>query len=407
VPSRFTSDALIAPARRVAFEVLTRVAAGKYSSDELLVEAAPLSQRDAGLASQLVFGTLRFQGQLDFLLEYFGHKTPGELEQAVLIALRLGIYQIRYLDRIPPHAAVHESVELVKRESRWAAGLANAILRKVTREPIRWPGKSVELSCPRWLLRKWTGQFGAEAAAAIARAALTEPEAYIRVRPGEVAPPDADLEATDVAGCYRVLGTPPAGYRFQDIGSQAIMPLLRLEPGVSYLDLCAAPGNKTLQALESGVRGIACDISEARLKEIPGMCPRVVLDASRALPFRGRFDRILIDAPCSGTGTLGRNPEIKWRVQAASLLKQQQRQRQILRQGIAALAPGGWLVYATCSLEAEENEQVVREVLGSAGNVLELIEEKWRLPGRDAGDGFYAAVIRSRLTRAEAGAEAE
>jgi 16S rRNA (cytosine967-C5)-methyltransferase len=395
LPARPTSDALVAPARRVAFEVLERVAAGKYSSDELLVASAPLSHRDAALASQLVFGVLRFQGQLDFLLEFFGRRTPGELELPVLIALRLGIYQIRYLDRIPPHAAVHESVELVKRHSRAAAGLANAILRKVTRDAIRWPGKSVELSCPRWLLRKWTGQFGADAAAGIARAALTEPEPYIRVRAGEAPPPGTDLEATDVPGCYRLLGAPPAGYRFQDIGSQAIVPLLRLEPGLSYLDLCAAPGNKTLQALESDVRGIACDISESRLREAPLVCPRVVLDASRPLPFRGRFDRILIDAPCSGTGTLARNPEIKWRVQAASLLKQQQRQRQILRQGLDALAPGGWLVYATCSLEAEENEQVVREVLGSAGNELELIEEKWRLPGRDAGDGFYAAVIRS------------
>jgi 16S rRNA (cytosine967-C5)-methyltransferase len=407
VPTRSTSKALVAPARRIAFEVLARVAAGKYAGDELLVEAAPLSHRDAALASQLVFGVLRFQAQLDFLLEYFGHRTPGELELPVLIALRLCIYQLRYLDRIPPHAAVHESVELVKRDSRAAAGLANAILRKVTRETIRWPGKSVELSCPRWLLRKWTSQYGADTAAGIARTALTEPEAYIRVRPGEVPPHDTDLEATDVPGCYRVLGTPPAGYRLQDIGSQAIIPMLRLEPGLSYLDLCAAPGNKTLQALESGVRGIACDISESRLKETPTDCPRVVLDASHPLPFRGRFDRILIDAPCSGTGTLARNPEIKWRVQARSLLRQQQRQRQILREGIAALAPGGWLVYATCSLEAEENEQVVREVLDSAGNVLELIEEKWRLPGRDPGDGFYAAVIRSRLSREEAVAEAE
>jgi 16S rRNA (cytosine967-C5)-methyltransferase len=363
-----------------------------------MVEAAPLSHRDAALASQLVFGVLRFQAQLDFLLEYFGHRTPGELELPVLIALRLSIYQIRYLDRIPPHAAVNESVELVKRHNRPAAGLANAVLRKVTREPVRWPGKSVELSCPRWLLRKWTTQFGADAAAAVARNALTEPEAYIRVRPGEAPPCDTDLEATDVPGCYRVVGAPPAGYRFQDIGSQAIMPLLRLEPGFSYLDLCAAPGNKTLQALESGVRAVACDISESRMLEVPAACPRLVLDASRPLPFRPRFDRILIDAPCSGTGTLARNPEIKWRVQAVSLLKQQQRQRQILRQGLAALAPGGWLVYATCSLEAEENEQVVRDVLSSAENMLELVEEKWRLPGRDPGDGFYVAVIRSRLS---------
>lgn len=395
----------IAPARKVAFEVLERVNAGEYASDELLTRSAALDSRDAGLASQLVFGTLRFQGQLDFLIEHFGGRAPGQLDIPLLIALRLGIFQLRYLDRVPAHAAVHETVELVKHQTRAASGLANAILRKVNRDPLRWPGKSIELSCPRWLLRKWTSQFGAEAAEGIARAALVEPEAYVRIRLGEPLPEDAPLEATDVPGCYRIIEKAPAGHRFQDIGSQAMVPLLQLTPGQSFLDLCAAPGNKTVQALETPLRAVACDISERRLREVPDVCPRMVLDAARSLPFRTKFDRVLIDAPCSGTGTLARNPEIKWRVQAKNLQTQQHRQVQILERGIEALAPGGLLIYATCSLEAEENGDVVKSVLSRLAvnradklnppPVVELVGEHWRLPGREPGDGFYAAVIKS------------
>lgn len=395
----------ISPARKVAFEVLQRVHQGEYASDELLTRAAPLESRDAGLASQLVFGVLRFQGQLDFLLEHFGGRAPGQLDPPLLIALRLGIFQLRYLDRVPAHAAVHETVELVKHQTRAASGLANAVLRKVTRDPLRWPGKSIELSCPRWLLRKWTSQFGAQAAEQIARSALVEPEAYVRIRPNEPLPADAPLEKTDVPGCYRVLENTPAGFRQQDIGSQAVVPLLQLESGQSFLDLCAAPGNKTAQALETPLRAVACDISERRLRGVSDVCPRVVLDASRTLPFRTRFDRVFIDAPCSGTGTLARNPEIKWRVQAKNLAVQQHRQMLILERGLEALAPGGLLVYATCSLEADENGDVVRAVLSRLSinraekanppPPVELVAEHWRLPGRDPGDGFYAAVIKS------------
>src|SRR5271157_3908751 len=225
----------ISPARRVAFDVLCRVEDGAYASDELLVEAAQLTSRDAGLAGQIVFGCLRFQAQLDFLLEHYSQRAPGQLEPALRIALRMGIFQLRYLDRIPPHAAVHEMVELVKQGKRAAAGLTNAVLRKVDREPLRWPGKSIELSCPRWLLRKWTARYGAAEAEGIARGALQEPDHYIRIAPGSP-PPLEDgltLEPTSVSGCYRLLQGAAHdlrrhGIRFQDIGSQAIIPLLQL-----------------------------------------------------------------------------------------------------------------------------------------------------------------------------------
>jgi 16S rRNA (cytosine967-C5)-methyltransferase len=177
----------------------------------------------------------------------------------------------------------------------------------------------------------------------------------------------------------------------QDIGSQSIVPLLRLQPGQSFLDVCAAPGNKTAQALEASVSAIACDVHYRRLLSLkPLGVPLVVLDSSRELPFRARFERILLDAPCSGTGTLARNPEIKWRLEPSDPLRLQQIQRALLRQAYAALAPGGLLVYSTCSLEREENEEVVAVLPPGA-----LVRTLHRIPGRDPGDGFFAAVIKS------------
>jgi 16S rRNA (cytosine967-C5)-methyltransferase len=176
-------------------------------------------------------------------------------------------------------------------------------------------------------------------------------------------------------------------FRIQDIGSQAIVPLLELQPGQSLLDLCAAPGSKTAQALEFGVRAIACDIHPHRLQSLQGLnAPLVLLDAAAPLPFSARFDRILLDAPCSGTGTLARNPEIKWRLTPADIQELAARQSAILANALAALAPGGTLVYSTCSLEREENDDVVAPY-----RVSRILR---RLPGRDPGDGFFAAVIK-------------
>jgi 16S rRNA (cytosine967-C5)-methyltransferase len=188
-----------------------------------------------------------------------------------------------------------------------------------------------------------------------------------------------------------VSGGSTVGLRLQDIGSQAIVPLLDLRPGQTFLDLCAAPGGKTAQALEYGVRAVGCDRHLSRLLELRGLgCDLVALDGTRPLPFRHGFDRILVDAPCSGTGTLGRNPEIRWRVQEEDLARLHTTQAALLRNALAALGRGGILVYATCSLEPEENETVVAEA--AAGRAARF----WRrIPGIDAGDGFFAAVIPS------------
>jgi 16S rRNA (cytosine967-C5)-methyltransferase len=239
------------------------------------------------------------------------------------------------------------------------------VLRKVDREPVAWPSREVELSCPEWLLARWERFYGATTAEAIGRAALQEPETYVRIG--------------------------AAGARVQDIGSQSIIPLLELKAGQRFLDVCAAPGNKTAQALECGVRAVACDRYFGRLQPMAALeADLVVLDGTRPLPFSQPFDRILVDAPCSGTGTLGRNPEIKWRLAPDDLAGFQQRQVALLVQARELLAPAGRLVYSTCSLEREENEAVIERA--AEGVVTEMTQ---RIPGRDEGDGFFAAVIKS------------
>lgn len=386
----------MSPSRAIAFDILLRVGRGGYASDLLLEHTSKLASRDAGLASEIVFGCLRFQKQLDFLIQRYSGRSVIQLDEEVRTPLRMAIYQLRYLDRIPPHAAVQESVELVKRgPKRSAAGFVNAVSRKVDRTAVAWPDRATEVSCPEWLLEKWERQFGSETAGMVARAALMPPQTYIRVPPGRDLPEEAIAEATTIPGCFRVKSSAP-GFRIQDIGSQSIVPLLELEPGQTLLDLCAAPGNKTAQALESNIEAVACDLRLSRLRMLDGLaCHRVVLDGTKPLPFLKLYDRILVDAPCSGTGTLSRNPEIKWRIQASDLAEQQVRQIAILRNALGQLAPGGRLVYATCSLEAEENDHIVDEILRGAGARARLIRKELRLPGVAPGDGFFAAVITS------------
>ena len=351
---------MISPARDLAFRILKKVHNGGYASDLLRNEGAALDSRDAGLAETIVMGVLRYQGQLDFLIGHFAGRKQSKLDLEPRIALRMGIYQLRYLDRIPPHAAVMESVELVKTSQPSATGFVNAVLRKVHRNPVKWPDRATELSLPPWMLARWDKQFGPEAAEKIARAALAEPEININLETG----------------------------RQQDVGAQTIVPLLEIQPGQTLLDLCAAPGNKTAQAIVAGARVIACDRYLNRLQDVPEAAARLVLDATQPLPFSKKFDRILIDAPSSGTGTLGRNPEIKWRLKPGDANLFAARQRAILDQARRFMKPGGRIVYSTCSLENEENQNVVKSLRLRA-------EMHLRLPGRDPGDGFFSAVITS------------
>jgi 16S rRNA (cytosine967-C5)-methyltransferase len=379
----------LAPARQAAFAALLTIDRGAWSAEALAVKSAHLDSRDAGLASDIVFGTLRRRGELDALIGKYSKRRVDQLDPAVRIALEMALYQIRFLDRVPGHAAVNDGVELARRAGKAsAAAFVNAILRRAIREPIEVPETQ---STPTWLLNRWTAQYGAAIAAGIAKASLRPPERFIRV--GNAVPPE-EAEPTEVPGCFRLASGDAGRFRFQDIGSQAVVPLLRLAPGQTFLDLCASPGNKTAQALETPVRAIACDLHHSRTKLLaPLGIPILTLDAAKLLPFSRRFDRILVDAPCSGTGTLARNPEIKWRLKPEDISDLRIRQIAILSSALRQLAPNGFLVYATCSLECEENQGVIECVTATTGaTIVEIME---RIPGRDPGDGFFAAVLRN------------
>ncbi|MBI4890396.1 MAG: hypothetical protein HY821_07200 [Acidobacteria bacterium] len=347
------------PARRIAFEILGSVERGGLAASLLDERLVRVDSRDAGLVTQIVFGVLRRLPQLDWLLFQSSSRPLEKIDPSVLRALRMGAFQLRYLSRVPPHAAVAETVELVKLAGKSsAAGFTNAILRKLPPLPSSWPSDDVTFCLPEWLWQRWQQNLGADLATAAARASMEEPEAHTR------------------------------DGRRMDIGAQAIVPLLELQPGQLFLDLCAAPGNKTLQALETPIRAVACDSNPRRLRAFLAPCPRVQLDAAKPLPFPPVFDRILVDAPCSGTGTLARNPEIRWRLTPAEIIRQAGRQTLILENALRCLKPGGRLVYSTCSLEPEENQDVLKRAAPARVQSTVL-----RCPGRDPGDGFFAAVI--------------
>ena len=365
------------PARRIAFEILGAVERGGFAADLLDERTRSLESRDAGLTTQIVMGVLRRRLQLDWLILQVSGRPVEKMDPSVRRALHMAAFQLRFLTKIPPHAAVDESVDLVKQAGKTqAAGFANAILRRLPELPDNWPSDEIRYNMPDWLWARWRSQYGGATAARMAEAGLEEPERWYRVPPGRA------------ASHSELNGEIPPGARLMDVGAQSIVPLLDLQPGQLFLDLCAAPGNKTLQAMEAGVRAVACDSSPRRLTAFLADCPRVGLDAAERLPFGPVFERILVDAPCTGTGTLARNPEIRWRLKPAEITRQAERQKRILRNALGCLKPGGRLVYATCSLEPEENQQVVHQVAGT--RVQRIVE---RRPGRDPGDGFIAAVI--------------
>lgn len=407
---------VISPARRAAFGVLLRIHQTDAFVDEMLHGRLfeSLSPRDSGLATEIVLGTLRQQQVLDSLLHQSLGRSLSKLDAEVLIALRLGAYQMRYLDRIPERAAVSESVELIKQgRKRSAAGLVNAALRKLPQRPD--PEIERKLAAPEWLAQRWEGHYGAGDAAQIAAACIERPATYLRLSPTLAPEALAELleaegvrtEPTELPSARKVVSGAVEQtacwreglVRIQDLGAQMIVPLLELTAEHRLLDLCAAPGGKSAQA--AAIRGtaqgiVACDRHLHRLRILRQLSAEpfdlVALDAEQSLPFQRKFDRVLVDAPCSGTGTLARNPDLKWRLRPEDLADLVTKQRKILANALASLAPNGVGVYATCSLEPEENISVVEAVL-AANPGWRVSQRLDRLPGRDAGDGFFAVQI--------------
>jgi 16S rRNA (cytosine967-C5)-methyltransferase len=377
----------VAPARMAALGILRKIEQQHGNSDTLLhsKQVDALAPADRNLCTAIVLGTLRWQRILDEECRRFLSLPDSPVPVDVLLALRIGAYQLLFLDRIPAHAAIFESVEWVKRsESARHAGLVNAVLRKIAAvpKPIRVNATS---AYPEWMVNRWRKYYGAEICRKICENGQAEHPTALRVATLARA---HHLESSGIklrrgaflnGARYLDLDSYQASvakdqFHSQDEGSQLVAELLG--HGKRILDCCAAPGGKTLVLRQNNPDAhiLAYDVNAARLTS---MRERLAsdLDSSRT-EFRvadasklkdvDPFDRILCDVPCSGTGTLARNPEIRHRLQAKDLTRQADRQCAILSNALRLLAPGGRLVYSTCSLEPEENEMVVEACLLSA-----------------------------------------
>ena len=423
-----------------------------------------LSREDRALTYELVMSTLRWQSELDARIAKYSSQKVSRLDGEVRVALRLGACQLSHLERIPAHAAVHESVELVKQSGkRSAVPYANAVLRKLAanaKAPVagaeagkdahlkdphlltaadvghRGRELAVEFAHPEWMVARWIDMYGYSVARSICTANQHAPgsalrlctsdaeeeliEAGIRIAPGALLTGARRLLAGDLAHSIPFRDHHVA---VQDEASQLVAALVG--KGERILDCCAAPGGKTaaIAARNPGAQITAVELHEHRargLKErVAAMNVKVVTGNVTALEFAEKFDRVLADVPCSGTGTLAGNPEIKWRLKAEDLGGLKDLQISILRSAAAALAPGGRLVYSTCSLEAEEGEGVVEQVLCGddalsvvpCARVLEELKSSdelaWAepeglvrggflrtLPGIHPCEGFFAAVLQ-------------
>ncbi|HET9406638.1 MAG TPA: 16S rRNA (cytosine(967)-C(5))-methyltransferase RsmB [Candidatus Sulfotelmatobacter sp.] len=446
----------ISPARVAAFDILLRVERESSYASELLhaPEAARLSHADHSLATELVMGVLRWRALLDDRIGRQSSRPLAKLDLEVITALRLAAYQMAWLTRIPVRAAIHESVELVKRaRKRSSAPFVNAILRKLAQQaPTRAQTEQLasltevarELSHPQWLVERWNKEYGLDATFNICRQDQAIPTTSIRLydAAAEVQLVTEGIELAPgslLRSARRVLSgdvTGAAAFRdalvsIQDEASQLVATLV--QGGTRILDCCAAPGGKTrvIAQRTPGATVAALEVHPHRARLLQKMLyagnagPKsssqqiqIVAADARNLPFTAHFDRILVDVPCSGTGTLSRHPEIKWRLTPKDMTGLHELQCGILRSAMAQIAPGGRLIYSTCSLEREENESVVEKIMAEVQSLrivdcrleLERLRREGELtwpnsialtrgpflrtvPGVHPCDGFFAAIL--------------
>jgi 16S rRNA (cytosine967-C5)-methyltransferase len=437
-------------ARAAAFDILLRVEQEDSYASELLHSArcAELSSADHGLATELTMGVLRWRSTLDQAIGKVSSQRVERLDPEVLTALRLGAYQLGWLDRVPARAAIHESVELVKRaRKRSAAPFANAVLRKLAeaavgrdaRNDLMQSATNTEALAaasahPQWLVQRWVEQLGLDVARRVCIYDQTVPVTSIRLRvepaEGELKHAGIELSGSLLANARRVLAgdvTKTKAFAegrvaIQDEASQLVAALVG--KGARILDGCAAPGGKTWAIADRNPEAtvLAAELhwhrAEALRKRVLAKNVEVVIADVRELPLRAPFDRVLVDVPCSGTGTLARNPEIKWRLKPEDIPDLRSRQLSILQSAMKQVAPGGRVIYSTCSLEAEENESVIEEALRAnpSFRLLDIRSELERLcasgelvtqeldsfvhgsslrtiPGIHPTDAFFAAIL--------------
>jgi 16S rRNA (cytosine967-C5)-methyltransferase len=442
----------VSPARAAAFHILLRVEQEDAYASELLHSelCASLTAVDQALTTELVMGVLRWRSALDEAIASVSSQNLARLDREVLTSLRLGTYQLGWLDRVPARAAIHESVELVKSaRKRSAASFANAILRKIAENPrihndsqpllvVSDPQALAKTSAhPLWLVERWIGQFGIENTARICAFNQAYPVTAIRLREPKVAEEfrDKGIEIGPgrlLASARRVIKgdiTKSKQYvdgriAVQDEASQLVAALVGR--GSRILDCCAAPGGKTWAIADRNPDAtiVAVELRPRRAqvlrKRVRANNVEVITADIRQIPVGDRFDRVLVDVPCSGTGTIARNPEIKWRLRLEDLTDLRSRQLAILQAAARHLAPGATLVYSTCSLEQEEDESIIEEFLREQASLrlldmqseLERLREAGELasilspetlvtgsylrtiPGVQPSDGFFVAMLK-------------
>jgi 16S rRNA (cytosine967-C5)-methyltransferase len=422
--------------RQIAARILSQRRTGGEFVEELL-EIAPagaqLSPANRRLCQEIVYGVVRWQATLDWLI---ARKTNGrEQKSALQNLLRLGLYQIFWLDRIPDHAAVHETVELAKADGFGAqAGFVNAVLRGYLREAdetnrlladLKISQPALGWSHPEWLVARWQKHFGDERTRQLLEWNNTPPKTFARVntlntdagklvgqwREENVEYDFVRREQLEENLVFELKSHPPltslASFRngwfyIQDPGTLLAGCKLGAQPGETILDLCAAPGGKTTfiaQLMQNQGRIVASDVSEERLKLIRENCARLgatcietILSSTLNSQSSTRFDRVLIDVPCSNTGVMRRRVDLRWRISPAEILRLQKTQLDLLKLAAPQLKPGGVLVYSTCSLEPEENSEVVKQFLREQKN-FKLENERELLPFADKVDGAFVARL--------------
>ncbi len=444
-------------ARDVALNVLTDVeASGSYSNLQLnqaLVQSG-LERADAGLTTEIVYGTISHLNTIDYFLGRFVAKGMNKLQPWVRSLLRLSFYQIYYLDRIPPHAAVNEAVNIAKRRGHQGiSGMVNGVLRNVLRQldELVIPDNltavqriSLQYSHPEWLVERWMKQFGESVTEQICMSNNEPPAVSVRVNTNRTTRQQM-LKTLNDAGYYaQPSAIAPDGilvggsgnmaltdwYRdgmlsIQDESSMLVAEAVQPEPGMHVLDCCAAPGGKTAhmaEKMQNKGQIIANDIHEHKRKLIDDQAQRLhlsVIDTAvgdaMALAERydaASFDRILLDAPCSGLGVIRRKPDLKWNKSASDIKEIAALQRRLLERVSSLLKPGGILVYSTCTIEQSENEDVVRSFVEAHPQfepvVVPLFADKLAqasasdqasigvqiLPQDYHSDGFYIAALR-------------
>jgi 16S rRNA (cytosine967-C5)-methyltransferase len=388
----------VSPARSAALAVVQRTLAnGAYADRALHGEARGLDARDRALAKQLAFGAVQRRLTLDWVIASHVDRT---LEPRVRAALQLGLFQLLFLDGVAPHAAIGEAVELAKPSP--GHKLVNAVLRRVQREGVELPaddtpaGASIRHSHPRWLVDLWWDWLGPDETRALLAADNEPAELALRVNPlveYDLAdsPGRREGDAIVVDGAFDALAHPgyaAGAFTPQSRASQLVAPTLAPRRGERVLDLCAAPGGKTthLAALMEGTgEVVAVERHPGRARALEASCERmrarnvtVVTADAKAFDGEQRFDRVLLDPPCSGLGTLRSHPDLRWRASPEGIERLAAEQDAILAAARRALAPGGTLVYSVCTLSPREERLVTDDV-------------RRTLPHRDDADGFYIA----------------